>query len=330
MRVEAAGHRAVAARGVLDQHRQRPLDPLHRLAPAVVALARVGPGGHVPAVHDQALRADRRRGFSCWLEDLPAGDPDPVVRRGDVDHVRRVDEHGHARVPERRRGSPRGSPGQHRSLPALRVAEEELDRVRARRLRRGERVAVMKMQSDEAPCAEPSPRRRQRQPAQLRPAPLLPDAAVRDRQGAADERGDQAGHDARCAGPCCSTPAARTGRRRMPPLPRTVASMCSAHDQAGGERHQAGDDRERGAERFPAVDAAGPCAVQRDWRGRGWASGGPRHGLDPRWTASGPAQRSSSTAATPCERRACCPCHSMCPAWPGREPSLLCVLDARR
>ena len=40
--LQAAGHGAVAAGGVLDQHRQRPLDPLDRLAPAVVALLRVG------------------------------------------------------------------------------------------------------------------------------------------------------------------------------------------------------------------------------------------------------------------------------------------------
>ena len=34
--VEAARHSAIAAGGVLNQHRQRPLDPLDGLAPAVV------------------------------------------------------------------------------------------------------------------------------------------------------------------------------------------------------------------------------------------------------------------------------------------------------
>ena len=40
-RLQGAGHRAVAAGGVLDQHRQRPLDALHRLAPVLQALGEV-------------------------------------------------------------------------------------------------------------------------------------------------------------------------------------------------------------------------------------------------------------------------------------------------
>src|SRR5260370_18815129 len=90
-RVQALGHRAITARRVLDEHRQWPLDPLDSLPPAVVTLLRIATSGDVPAVDDKALGADRGSGSEVLPEQPPAGDPDPVVRRRDVDHVRRVD-----------------------------------------------------------------------------------------------------------------------------------------------------------------------------------------------------------------------------------------------
>ena len=145
--VQAAGHRAVAASGVLDQHGQRPVDPLDGLAPAVIALLRVDSGGDMPAVHDQALGADGGRRGQLLLEQLAAGNPDPVIRRGDVDDVRGVHvgldagplEAGPELVRlDRERGC----------LPALRVAKEELDSVGVDRLRVGQRVTVMQMRTN--------------------------------------------------------------------------------------------------------------------------------------------------------------------------------------
>jgi hypothetical protein len=130
-RVERPGHGAVAARGVLDQHRQRPLDPLHRLAPVLQAVLGRHPRGDVAAVHDQALGPDRRGRLELLVEDLPARDPDPVVAGRDVDDVRRVDVDVDARRGEGVPDGGRIAAGYHRALPPLRVAEEELGRVRA-------------------------------------------------------------------------------------------------------------------------------------------------------------------------------------------------------
>src|SRR5437764_9511928 len=147
-RVERPGHGAVAARGVLDQHRQRPLDPLHRLAPVLQAVFGRHPGGDVPAVHDQALGPDRRGRLELLVEEFPARDPDPVVAGRDVDDVRRVDVDVDARCGE---GVPYGGrvpAGYHRALPALRVAQEELGRVRAAGDRLVQRVINVEVGSD--------------------------------------------------------------------------------------------------------------------------------------------------------------------------------------
>ena len=69
--VERACHRAVAARRVLDEHGQRPLDALDRLAPVLQTLGRVYALVDVPAVHDQRLRADRRRSLELLVEQFP-------------------------------------------------------------------------------------------------------------------------------------------------------------------------------------------------------------------------------------------------------------------
>jgi hypothetical protein len=124
--VEGPGHRAGAARGVFDEHRQRPLDPLDRLGPVLQALGGVHPGVDVPAVHDQPFRPDRGGRLELLIEQLAGRDPDPVVGRGHVDDVRRVDVHVHVGLRVRVAHRGRVPAGDHRPLPALRVAEEEL------------------------------------------------------------------------------------------------------------------------------------------------------------------------------------------------------------
>ena len=163
-RGQAAGHRVVAARGVLDQQGYRPLYPLDRLAPVGVALAFVDPAGDVPAVHDQALGADRGRGGELLAEQLAAGNPDPVVRAGHVDAVRRVDEHLQARLAERGAELARVTAGERRRAPALRVAEEELDDLGTGGARHRQRVTFAVVGTD----ANHAPERRQGRPA--RPA----------------------------------------------------------------------------------------------------------------------------------------------------------------
>ena len=79
--VKGPRHRASAARGVLDEHRQRPLDALDRLAPVLQPSAGSTPWCDVPAVHDQRLRPDRRGRLELLVEQLAARDPDPVVGR---------------------------------------------------------------------------------------------------------------------------------------------------------------------------------------------------------------------------------------------------------
>ena len=124
-RVQALGHRTITAGCVLDQHRQRPVDPLDGLPPAVVALLRVSARCDVPAMNDEALRADRGSGSELLLEQLPAGNPDPVIGRRHVDDVRRMDVAGDVGGLE---SGPQlgGVGGEGGRLPALWVAEKVL------------------------------------------------------------------------------------------------------------------------------------------------------------------------------------------------------------
>jgi hypothetical protein len=78
--VEAAGHRVVAAGGVLDEDRQRRLHPLEGLDPVLDADLGAVALRHVTAVHDQALRADGGRGRRVVEQDLARRDADLVVR----------------------------------------------------------------------------------------------------------------------------------------------------------------------------------------------------------------------------------------------------------
>ena len=146
-RVQAAGHRAVAARRVLDQHRHRALDSLDRLLPVLVPLLGFGPRVHVAAVHDHARCADGGGGLQVLPEQLAAGNPDPVVGGRHVDPVRSVDEDLDPRLGERfpQRGR---LTGEGRRLPVLRVAEKELGDFRFPGGSGGERVAAVHVGPD--------------------------------------------------------------------------------------------------------------------------------------------------------------------------------------
>src|SRR5215831_16390960 len=90
-RIQPTGHSAVAAGGVLDQHRQRAVDSFYGLTPAVVSLLKIDVGRYVTTMHDEALGTDRGSRVQLLLEQFAARNPDPVVRRRDVDDIGRVD-----------------------------------------------------------------------------------------------------------------------------------------------------------------------------------------------------------------------------------------------
>ena len=147
--VEVAGHRVVAAGGVLDQQRDLDVGGLDGLAPVVEALGRVVVLVDVAAVDDQALGADLGGGVHVLLEQLAARDPDAVVGGGDVDDVGRV----HVEVDAGRLGVRAQAVGAAGvadlgALVALRVAEEELHQRGLARLRLGDRVGLLDVGSD--------------------------------------------------------------------------------------------------------------------------------------------------------------------------------------
>ena len=143
------GHRVVAAGGVLDEQRDLEVGGLDGLAPVVEPLLGVVVVVDVAAVHDQPLRADLRRGVHVLLQQLAAGDPDPVVRGGHVDDVRRVDvEVDAGRLGGgAQRGRAAGVPDLG-ALVALRVAEEELHQRGVARLRLRDRVGLVDVGAD--------------------------------------------------------------------------------------------------------------------------------------------------------------------------------------
>ena len=147
--VEVARHRVVAAGRVLDQERDLDVGRLDRLAPVVEALGRVVVLVDVTAVDDQPLRADLGRGVHVLLEELAARDADPVVRRGHVDDVGRVDIEIDAGLlgAGLESGCALGV-GHHRALVGLRVAEEELHQARAARGRLGDGVGLVYVGTD--------------------------------------------------------------------------------------------------------------------------------------------------------------------------------------
>lgn len=159
-RVEPAGARVVAAGGVLDQHLGGEPAGLGRvregLPPVVEALRDVVALVHVTAVDDQPSGADCRGGVGVLDEQLATGDPDPVVQRRHVDHVRRVDvdvDLGGAQ--------PVGVRPWLGCFPALGIGEEELHRVRLAEGGLVQRVRRVDVGSDthegEPTCHRPGP-----------------------------------------------------------------------------------------------------------------------------------------------------------------------------
>ena len=122
--VEVAGHRVVAAGGVLQVDGDFRLQLVERLAPALETVVEIVVVGDVAAVHDHRRGIDVGRRVAGVLQDLARRDAHAVVGRGDVDQVRRVHVDRQGR---RLRASAASSRGL--GLPALRVAEEELHHV---------------------------------------------------------------------------------------------------------------------------------------------------------------------------------------------------------
>ena len=88
--VEVAGHRVVAAGGVLQIHLHVGFEIVQRLDPPLEAGLHVVVVG-VTAVHDHRRRVDLRGRVAGLLQDLARRDADAIVGRRHVDQVRRVD-----------------------------------------------------------------------------------------------------------------------------------------------------------------------------------------------------------------------------------------------
>ena len=121
--VEVPGHCVVAARGVLQVDRDVGLQGVERLHPALETGLHVVVVG-VPTVHDHRRGADLAGRVAGVLQDLARRDSHPVVGRGHVDQIRGV----HVQR-DRRAAQHVGVLAGLGFFPALRVAEEELDRV---------------------------------------------------------------------------------------------------------------------------------------------------------------------------------------------------------
>jgi len=145
--VKRARHGPVAAGRVLDQQRDRPRDLIDRLGPVEQPVLRVVLGRDMAAVHDKTLGADRRGRLELLFDDGPAGVPDPVVGARQIHRIGRMNVDVDPRVcpclPDLRRVA-----GEDRRLPVLRVAEEELRRVRSGGDGFLERVVDVEMGSD--------------------------------------------------------------------------------------------------------------------------------------------------------------------------------------
>ena len=96
-RVELAGHRVVAARGVLDEHRHREaallLLALEELAPVVHPGRGSSPAVTCPPCTTSPIAPTSAAALGVLHHQLARRDPDAVVQRGEVDHVRGVHDH---------------------------------------------------------------------------------------------------------------------------------------------------------------------------------------------------------------------------------------------
>ena len=120
--VEILHHRVAAPSRVLHQHRDRNVERVERLEPALKPNIDRFVFAHAPAVHDHTLGTDQGRGFNNLSQDLARRDPHPVVRRCEVDEIGGVYVEVDLRVPKRLRVGARD-----RLLPRLRIRDEDLD-----------------------------------------------------------------------------------------------------------------------------------------------------------------------------------------------------------
>jgi hypothetical protein len=118
-RLDVTAHRVVAARGVLDEHWDRPFDLLEDLGPAVEPALHVVLG--VARMDDHSGRADLRSALERALQDLAGRDAHPIVRRRDVDEVGSVHVDRHVAGAELLCVGPGW-----RLLPRLRLPDEHL------------------------------------------------------------------------------------------------------------------------------------------------------------------------------------------------------------
>lgn len=142
--VEAARHRVIAAGGVFQVDGNLGFQPVQRLAPALEALVDVVVVGDVPTVHDHRRCANVGRRSTGLLQDLARRDPHAIVRRRKVDQVGRMHVDGQGRGFQRGGVVPRLG-----SLPALRIAKENLHYVSAFGLRCGQRIGWADMRTNE-------------------------------------------------------------------------------------------------------------------------------------------------------------------------------------
>ena len=131
--IEAARHRVIATRRVLEIQRHRGLEYLERPGPA--ADPGLDPVLGVARMDDHRRGVDLRRRVAGLLEDLARPVADVVPRRADVYEVRGVHVEGQCRLPKLGGVAPL-----RRLLPALRIGEEDLHAVGAERLRLRQRL----------------------------------------------------------------------------------------------------------------------------------------------------------------------------------------------
>ena len=147
-RVELAGHRVVAARGVLDEHRHREaalaLLALDELAPVVHPGRGVLARGDVPAVHHQPDRADLGRPSACWTTSLRDGIRIRLFSEARLTTYGECTTTGSCAAAQLL-----GLGVGRRLLPALRIGQEHLHDVGATLGRRGDRVVLAHVGPDE-------------------------------------------------------------------------------------------------------------------------------------------------------------------------------------
>src|SRR3954447_8582659 len=144
--IKTTSHGIVPTSGVLNQQRHAHVQAVDALAPIVEANGRIVVLQHMPAVHDEPFGANLGGSIQVLLNELPARDSDPVVGSRHIEHVRRMDIEPDAGLlggglkPCRAAGVP-----DLRTLPCLRVPEEELRQGGAAGCRLGNGIHLITM-----------------------------------------------------------------------------------------------------------------------------------------------------------------------------------------